>query len=382
MMKSTKTKYQHDSRLYGGIFVTLCVIVGIISHPVNTNAQVKTLMWTLQQIAHCVPLHLLVTYCISRSVVSFQLLRKSHLRYRNHTFAGILATTHALHSWYKMVKGEPIKGLQEVILIIILLVLPSIYLIIGGAMLLPHIPKKTDLIFIKSFVSMIFFCGLQTGAMTLRLLWVITAGHNPKSVFLKSLGKAIGAIALATFFLGFVLNVFPILDWLKLWIKGQAHNARTPPSPKSDKKKRSIKWFFWDLWFVRSDAVDSELVSKSGLFVNNIVLVLVMCIPAKVVLFLSSPPDGSGLQTAIQENNLSFLSMAFFMEAIPMSVTLTMMFDGSLVLLGRKTSAEVQWEIMIAGICMFFYGFLALNHGVMESYPQFFTMMMEQMSFG
>ena len=67
-----------------------------------------------------------------------------------------------------------------------LLVLPSIYLIIGGAMLLPHIPKKTDLIFIKSFVSMILFCGLQIGAMTLRLLWVIRKGnwgHSASFIF-------------------------------------------------------------------------------------------------------------------------------------------------------------------------------------------------------
>ena len=75
--------------------------------------------------ALCIPLKFFVTYCVSHTVVSFRMLRSGiHQSMRNHAIAGMVATGHSLHSWYKIVKGEPVKGWQEVIVIGILNILP------------------------------------------------------------------------------------------------------------------------------------------------------------------------------------------------------------------------------------------------------------------
>jgi len=375
-MTSTKTVYQNDSRLYFLIFGALSVIVGIISHPVKTNGELKTLAWTLRQIAHCIPLHILVTYCISRAMISFQLLQRSLKKSaRIHAIVGILGSAHSLHSWYKIVKGEPIKGLHEVILIGCWNVLPSAYLTIGGAMLLPHIPRSTDLIYIKTFVSMLFFCLLQMTAGLMRLLWVIAGEHKQHSAFLRSLGKAIGLMGMTSYGIGLTLNAVPVFDFLYLRYKGIYGKKHASPASESDKTRRSIKWFFWDLWFLQSDSVDSEMISKSAM-VTNVLMVLVLSIVAYAILFLSNLPDGSLYHTAVQENNATFLSMAAFIEVLATSTTVTNMFDGSLVLIGRKTSAEIQYEFLVTSICLLITPFATLSNGVIENYPQFHNMMM------
>mmetsp|Transcript_1464 Transcript_1464/g.2162 ORF Transcript_1464/g.2162 Transcript_1464/m.2162 type:complete len:381 (+) Transcript_1464:82-1224(+) len=378
-MKSTKTKtkFLSDIKLYYAVFGTLCAIASIISHPVKTSGQVKNFAWTLQQMTLCIPLHLAVTYCVSRSVINFQLIRKNQVRksIHNHAFAGMLATSHALHCWYKLVKGEPIKGLGEVILIGMWNVLPCAYVTFGGTMLLPYIPEKTDLTYVKMFVSMLFICLLQQGVVLVRCLWVIAAGHNPSSVFLRSLGKAIGVFGITFSVVGFFLFSLPIFDWLKLWNNGLIKNGKASSAPQSDKKKRSVKWFFWDLWFVPVDAIDSELLSKTGMAVNVCGFMVATCFLTSVMLFVSSPPDGSGLDAAIKENNVTFLSMAVFLEALASSCVVTMMFDGSLVIIGRKSTADLEHELLVVTMCTLVF-WIVLGNGVLENFPAFFNMMM------
>jgi hypothetical protein len=223
----------------------------------------------------------------------------------------------------------------------------------------------------------------------LRLVWIFAARNNQHIAFLRSLGKGIGAIGLSLYCLGVVSNLLPIFEWLKrirgqadhgTRIKGQTRNGtRATPLKESDKKRRSLKWFFWDLWFVCPDDVDSGLISSNNIVgLVGIVFQLAALTPvAYGILLISSPSEGSGLEAAIQENNATFLSMATFMDAMGTSGTVTMMFDASLVLIGRKSVAECQNEIFIATICMFLC-WLPLRNGVFEHFPQFLDMMMDR----
>ena len=308
---------------------------------------------------------------------------------RNHSIAGILATSHSLHSWYKLVKGEPIESSYEIILIGVLNILSCLFVTAGGVFLLPHIPKKTDVIYIKYFVSMIFMCFLTITILMLRLVWVFAARNNQHIAFLRSLGKGIGAIGLSLYCLGVVSNLLPIFEWLQrsrgqahhgTRVKGQTYNGtKATPLKASHKKRRSLKWFFWDLWFVCPDDVDSGLISSNNIvgLVGAVCQLALLAPAAYVILLISSPSQGSGLEAAIQENNATFLSMATFMDAMTTSATVTVMFDASLVLIGRKSVTECQNEMFIASICLFL-SWLPLRNGVIEQFPKFLDMMMDR----
>jgi hypothetical protein len=222
----------------------------------------------------------------------------------------------------------------------------------------------------------------------LRLMWVFAARNNQHIAFLRSLGKAIGAIGLSSYCLGVVFNLLPIFEWLRRQSNGQAHNrtrikgqthngTRATSLQASDKKRRSLKWFFWDLWFVCPDVADSELISNNNTFLVGTFFQLAMIsIGACPMLFLPSPPEGSSLEAAIQENNATFLSMATFADAVVTSSVVAIMFDASLVLIGRTNVAECQNEIGIVSCCTIVAGFLPLRNGVIENFPQFIDMMM------
>ena len=274
--------------------------------------------------------------------------------FRKHTIAGILTCGHVMHPWYKLIVGKPLDGWPEYSLILLVNILPSFYLIVGGVMLLPHIPKKADIIYIRIFVAMIFFCIYTTMELSiLSINLVIIKAEN--NLWMRHLVTMLGIIGELVTALMFILNMVPLFNMFmaRQSRKGGDLNSASIRSESANEKitKRTLKWFFSGLWLESIGVVDDHSTDKIVIFMQGFNCFIAFSLFGNLK-YKGNPPDGSSLIWAIQESNHLVLSMATCTLAIVNSTVMTMMFDGTLVLMGRKSTLDVQYE-MCAALALF-----------------------------